>query len=60
MPLLYSALFRWVAIAEGASKTRVRISFKVEFVKSVGLLKGAIEGGAVGSTKKLNQAWVSG
>ena len=36
-----------------------RISFKVEFIKSVGFLKGAIEGGAIGNTKKLLQVWVS-
>lgn len=33
---------------------------QVEFVKSVGLLKGAVEGGAVSSTKQLMKAWVSG
>ena len=55
----FFVLIQWVGVAEGSNRPRVRISFKVEFIKSVGFLKGAIEGGAVGSTKKLLQGWVS-
>ena len=55
----FFVLIQWVGVAEGSNRTRVRISFKVEFIKSVGFLKGAIEGGAVGSTKKLMKVWVS-
>jgi hypothetical protein len=32
---------------------------QVEFIKNVGLLKGAIQSGTVGATKKLMVEWVS-
>ncbi|GAX79152.1 hypothetical protein CEUSTIGMA_g6592.t1 [Chlamydomonas eustigma] len=55
----FFVLIQWVGISDGASNTKVRISFKVEFIKSVGFLKGAIEGGAVSSTKTLMKGWES-
>ncbi|GAX79153.1 hypothetical protein CEUSTIGMA_g6593.t1 [Chlamydomonas eustigma] len=52
----FYVLIQWAGIVEG-SKTRVRISLEVVFIKSVGFLKSIIESGAVSSTKKLMQAW---
>lgn len=54
----FFVLIQWAAVADGSGRSRLRVSFKVEFIKSVGFLKGAIEGGALGSTKKLLKAWV--
>ena len=55
----FFVLIQWVGVADGANRTRVSITFEVEFIKSVGFLKGAIQGGAVSSTKTLMQGWVS-
>ncbi|GAX84880.1 hypothetical protein CEUSTIGMA_g12301.t1 [Chlamydomonas eustigma] len=37
----------------GSSGTKISASFQIEWIKSAGFLKGAIEGGAISSTKKL-------
>ena len=55
----FFVLIQWVGVAEGTQRTRVRITVDIEFVKSVGFLKGAIQGGAVGGTKSGTQALVS-
>ena len=51
----FFVLIQYAACSEGGN-TKLRISFQVEFTKPVGFLKGAIEGGALSSTKKLLQA----
>ena len=53
----FFVLIQHAACSDG-SNTRLRMSFQVEFTKPVGFLKGAIEGGALSSTKKLISAAV--